>query len=322
MKLQDNTRVVYDDFFHTYTLDAGTGKECLLPGVTEMMKLHGLSPAYTKPANKTQEEWDAILKHAADLGTAAHERLQDYAMGKVVEDCLLIKSYQALGINCVAVEYLVSDNENVASKIDMVAEVEDGVFDLIDLKRTGQLHMDALAWQLGFYKYLFLLQNPGAKVRNCYGLLIKKGDKDSIDLDTVDRPKLVKVEPEEEILKVLDYNRRGLKYLRDEKDTTGITALARLEDLVQYHSEIAVAKEALKRMQEQYDAMMEEIKAGMEELDLKELETPSGVFKIRAGSERETVDTKALKLRYPDIARDIMKVTTTKSSITFKPYGD
>lgn len=129
--------------------------------------------------NKYSDIDPAVLRHAADRGTAIHEAVQAYLDGLPQPGCApefegvvaaAVESFkifqQATKVGSwqhVASEYMVSNEEDVASKVDLI-EAErtfDEAFDLIlvDIKTTSELDEEYLSWQLSTYKVLFEARN-------------------------------------------------------------------------------------------------------------------------------------------------------------------
>ena len=121
----------------------------------------------------------AVLRHAADRGTAIHEAVQAYLDGlpqptcapefegvvaAAVESFKMFQQTTKVGSwQHVASEHMVSNEEDVASKVDLI-EAErtfDEAFDLIlvDIKTTSELDEEYLSWQLSTYKVLFEARN-------------------------------------------------------------------------------------------------------------------------------------------------------------------
>lgn len=215
MELFKNTRVVFTEDPHEYILD---GKTPLL-GVTALMKRHGLSPDYTGIDAET-------LAHAAALGSQAHQVIENYCNGLPTVETPLIKSFIKLGATTVATEYLVSDNETVASSIDLVVNAGENAVELWDMKRTSTVHREALAWQLGIYKYFFELYNPNIKVVACKCLPIKKGNKDDIEKDVCGSPVTITPVTALEVERLLDCERNGEIYtpvaMRDDSEAMAV----------------------------------------------------------------------------------------------------
>lgn len=308
--LFESERVKFYEYGHTYLLDG----EKVLIGVTSLMKNQGLSPDYSA----IPEE---VLRHAADLGTMAHQRIEDYCDGKPVPDCKLIKSFKKLGLDICRTEYLVTDEECVASKIDLLNQVEDDVYDIIDMKRTSSVHRSALAWQLGIYKYLFLLNNPTKKVRNCYCLPIKKGNKDDIEADLCGA--LVEIEPvsEREVKALLEAERNGTIYsptesealeIQDDDLQMVVSCSRRLEEV---NATVKMLEDSLKTLKDKIYEMM--LSRNIDEIDCGEV-----VFRLKRPYTSERFDSKSFKQDHEDLYGQYSKPTETKGSITIKLKND
>lgn len=307
MKLAQNDFVQFFEFGHKYFTKEG--KELI--GVTTLMSKHGLSADY-KGAS------DAALAHAAELGTQAHQAIEDYIDGKAVEEIPLITSFRKLNLNSVCCEYLVSDNETVASKIDIVIELADGVVGLVDMKRTSSVHRDALAWQLGIYKYLFERQNPGLKVGGCWCLPIKKGNKDDILADTC--KKLVEITPvtETDVIALLASEKGGVLFKKYEGNT-GIADVLGEESrqlLVATVTNIAQYESYLKAEKEKLDTFKRALYDYMTENGVDEIMTEEVKIKLKASYERASVDTAKLKKLYPAITEEVTKTITVEGGVT------
>lgn len=152
---------------HTYLLGLNE-----LTGVTTILKDVMFRDKYTGID-------EAVLRNAADRGTAIHEAVQANMMGvdykldpdlqpyeldaRVAWDAW-INNPACAGLVAEAVEYLVSDCKEIASKIDVVRKVGDGKFAIADIKTTYQIDIEYVSWQLSVYKYLFEHQNPNSEV--------------------------------------------------------------------------------------------------------------------------------------------------------------
>ena len=129
--------------------------------------------------NKYSDIDPAVLRRAADRGTAIHEAVQAYLDGLPQPTCApefegvvaaAVESFKKFQQTTkvgtwqhVASEHMVSNEEDVASKVDLI-EAErtfDEAFDLIlvDIKTTSELDEEYLSWQLSTYKVLFEARN-------------------------------------------------------------------------------------------------------------------------------------------------------------------
>lgn len=312
MILTRNSRIEFIPFPHSYILDG----EKVLTGLTTILKKHGLSANYSAVD-------DATLEHAADLGTQAHEAIEAYCNGGAVPQIPLIKSFAKLGLNICATEYLVSDNETVASAIDLINEVDDHTVDLLDMKRTSSVHKDALRWQLGAYRYLFELANPGIKVRNCYCLPIKKGNKDDILKDTCG--KLVEIDPmdSEKVIALLDAEKNGVIYTDESIDFNALEIANIVEGFMSIGFGdslrlLAEYQEKAKEVEESIANAKEAIYNEMLAKGVEKVEVDGVSITLKKPYETTRVDSKALQTDFPEVYERVAKTSTCKGNITIK----
>lgn len=122
MKLQVNNRILYEDITHTY-IDVERGKE--LSGCTIVLKRYGISPDYSAIP-------DSVMDSASERGSRIHKEISDYINFGTCETEAQ-KEYAKLGLDSIASEYLVSDNENFATSMNVVL----GDCSLVDIKALG-----------------------------------------------------------------------------------------------------------------------------------------------------------------------------------------
>lgn len=165
--------VVFDAASHTYHLD---GVE--LRGVTSTL----IKRAFPDKYKGIDEE---VLANAAKKGHELHEAIQNYdRFGVAVDD--RVELYQLIKDNnklsTIENEYLVSDEENYASSIDIVMENEMGVVCLADIKTTWNLDKASVALQLSIYKRFFEMQNDGITVGHLYAIWLPNKDHSQFEL--------------------------------------------------------------------------------------------------------------------------------------------
>lgn len=292
--LNQNTRVSFEDITHSYLLD----NEIYLMGVTSLMKKHSLTPNYEGiPAD--------VLQKAAERGSKVHKDIEDYCNGVAVPITKELKAYIGLGVNAIANEYLVSDNQIVASSIDIVADAGNGAVDLIDIKTTSTLHLDALSWQLSIYAYLFHLANPDVPINKLYGVHIKAGKAKIIEVPCISS---------EEIMKLLECEADNLPYYYTTPNLSPKQESA-LYDLQGITEKIALIKVTLKEAEELKKSIEQVIIGDMELDGLRTLE--SGPIKVTyvAASKRETVDKARLQDDMPELYEKYKKVTMVAPSL-------
>ncbi len=292
--LNQNIRVSFEDITHSYLLD----NEVYLMGVTSLMKKHGLAPNYEGvPAE--------VLQKAAERGSKVHQAIEDYCNGKAVAMTKELKAYIGCGIKAIANEYLVSDNEIVASSIDIVADAGEGKVNLIDIKTTSVLHLEPLSWQLSIYAFLFHLQNPDIEIAGLYGLHIKAG---KATLVPVPR------KGDDEIIDLLFCEREDLPFFPKEVELPTATKdmLTTLEEVT---AQITLIKTSLKEAEELKKSIEQKVIAEMEQKALKTLE--NGPIKVTyvAPYTREGVDTKKLQEAMPEVYDRYKKITNIGASL-------
>jgi hypothetical protein len=315
IKLKINKKVEFDAFTHSYFCG---DKELI--GVTTLMKKHGLSPNYSGI--------DAhVLNHAAARGTAIHHTLETYDNGlSVIQPVTVddneggtltldtsaeLKAYRELGLNVIASEYLVSDNETYASKIDkVIATEEENTVDLGDVKSTAKSHTSALEWQLSIYAYSFEHQNKGLKVRNLWEIRVrnKKAQKN-----------LVRRLPDEWVAALIEAEKKGEIYHSPEGDVSLSSVLTSEEiaSILLDEASIIGAEAVIKAAKERIEERRNRIYQYMLETGTKELTCDKGTYKFKAPSTRTTVDSKRLKAERPDIYEDYSSTTEVKGGVTF-----
>lgn len=308
MKLKENEAVYFDEISHSYWMG---DKELI--GVTTLMKKHGVSANYEGIS-------EAVLEHAADLGTQAHKAIENYCDGLATLDIPLIKTFKKLKLKIIHTEYLISDNKMVASSIDLVQEVGKNEVVLIDMKRTQRLHGPALSWQLGIYKYLFERQCPDIKVVGCACLPIAKGNKEDIFADKA--LPLMPVTPvtAEQVEALLNAEAKGETYSELPKalPTEGALTKAELTALVKEQMKLEKHSMLIKQIEAAFKAKKEQLLSYMVENNIKEIPVKGGKFTLKDAYSRTTVDSAKLKEEKPAIYEKYSKTTTVKPSLTFK----
>lgn len=73
-----------------------------------------------------------------------------------------------------------------------------------------------------------------------------------------------------------------------------------------------------KSLKERADVLKAEILAAMEKHNIVKVDTPSMLISYIAPTDRETLDTKALKAELPEIYDSYCKITPVKASIRIK----
>lgn len=304
--------VRFDALAHTYELNGH--------------KLMGVTPIVNWVFNKTYDGISAeTLARAAERGSGVHRACQLY------DDCGLmdeeytreVEAYRSIctgaGLTPLLSEYLVSDEQDLASSIDKVFRPVDGCYPLADLKATSAYHAENVTLQLSLYAWLFEMQNPERKAGRLYCIWLPR--------EKYGKPTLYEVQriPSEvcECL-VSDYAveqnqeywaSRVLEYCP--KLPTAIDGQLPA-NLVQAEREIARLELDIKVMTER----SKELRAGLLELmqanGVKKWEGELITFTRKDGSVRTTLDTAKVKSQYPDVYAACCKESKTSESLMIK----
>lgn len=289
----NNDRVFFDDLTHSYLTNDGN----LLIGVTSLMRKHGLAPDYSNIP-------EDVLMKAAEKGSKVHKDIELYCKGEIVEQTAELKAFKSLNLPVKANEYLISDNEMVASSIDIVLDD----YSLVDIKTTSSLHIEPLSWQLSIYAYLFELQNPELKANKLYGLHIRGS-----------KIKMVEIErkPDSEIKRLFQAERNGEIFTPAKRELalTTETMLLRLKDATAF---VANLKAQLKAAEDTEKQLKQYLISEMEKGALKSLENDFVKVTYVAPSERESIDKDALREKYPAIYEEYKKISTVAASVRIK----
>lgn len=295
MRLRKNKEVAFNEWLHVYTASDGH----TLIGVTELMKRHGLSPDYGGISKD-------VLEKAAARGTAIHQLLQDYDDGKAVIEDENLKAYKALGLKVHCSEYLVSDNEIVATFIDKVLDD----CSLADVKSTSTVHRRPLEWQLSIGAYLFELQNPGKKVPHLYCIHVRDGKAKQIEVSRI---------PNDAVERLLECERCGVVY--SDNPVPADAALALEEQavvLAEQLDQIARLKLAIKETEQASAELQQRLYDYMAENNLDEMACELGTFVRKAPYTKKSLDSARLKKEKPELYEQYLKESEVKGSITFK----
>lgn len=299
--------VVFEPEHHTYTLN---GKQ--LSGVTAIVKwlfpdTYAGIPEY-------------VLNMAADYGTLIHSKCE-LADSMGIVDELIVKEYQRIikdaGLEVAYSEYLVSDNQAIASSIDKVFKDDS----LGDIKTTSKVHKANVTVQLSIYAYLYELQT-GRKVNNLYIIWLPKPQYGTPMIAPLPRI------PAEVCKYVIEV------YVAGGDPLSALSVVSQyLPDVEMEHKRVKgeipdgvhVIVDELMMVKQQLDELTEREKTLKKQL----LEAMQGVgedtwsndliqITRKAAYERESVDTKTLKADHPDIYEQYKKISKVSESLTYK----
>lgn len=264
---------------------------------------------------------EAVLRNAADRGTAIHEAVQAYMMGVDYELDPYLQPYEldarvawdawtnnpaCAGLVAEAVEYLVSDCKEIASKIDVVRQVGEGKYAIADIKTTYEVDIEYVSWQLSVYKYLFERQNPNSEVVQMQVFWYNRREK-MWRLDDIPDKGTAEVE------RLLDAWRKGEFWGMPMPADTEYPAP--LLNIGQMYAEMEQAvKDATAKRDEFRDRML----AAMTDAGIEQVKAEGFTCSLVGESERKGFDYKRMIKENPDLADlfgEYETITKVKPSI-------
>lgn len=272
-------------------------------------QLRGISHLYGKHINPSKYAGvsERVLMAAAGRGTLIHEDCRQVDMFDIAttpegRDYQMLKVKH--GIRPLANEYLVSDNEEFATMIDMLDEE----LSLYDFKTTAILDEESLSWQLSICAHLFEQQNPDLKVKKLYGIWLRNGKAKLVEVPRI---------ATEIIYDLLDCEVTGREFIKPiaTLPTSINEALAKLAD---FEGFIALAEAELESKKKDIETIKEYLLQQMTANQVKKYESENIVITYIAPTERKSVDSTKLKAEQPEIYEQYSKVSTIKESIRIK----
>lgn len=286
--------VIFNELDHTYTLDDKS-----LNGVTSILNRQLFADKYSGIS-------DEVLNKAAEYGKGVHESIELYDSLGIGEDEDAVKSYiklcQKEGLTRLDNEYLISDNDYVASSIDVV-------FDdcsLADIKTTSHLDEEYVSWQLSIYAYLFEKQNPDLQANRLLAIWLPKA--------RYGKPKVVEVprKPLCEIVRLIEADKAGQQYVPSVAASTEITIA---NDVVQ---EVIRIERELKELKDKQTELREGLLKQMQDHNIKSFKTDGLSLTRKLATTKTSLDSKMLQEKYPEIYNECLKTSEVKESLLIK----
>ena len=286
--------VIFNELDHTYTLDNKS-----LNGVTSILNRQLFADKYSGIS-------DEVLNKAAEYGKGVHESIELYDSLGIGEDEDAVKNYiklcQKEGLTRLDNEYLISDNDYVASSIDVV-------FDdcsLADIKTTSHLDEEYVSWQLSIYAYLFEKQNPDLQANRLLAIWLPKA--------RYGKPKVVEVsrKPVSEVIRLIEADKAGQQYVPSVASSTEITIA---NDVVQ---EVIRIERELKELKDKQTELREGLLKQMQDHNIKSFKTDGLSLTRKLATTKTSLDSKMLQEKYPEIYNECLKTSEVKESLLIK----
>ena len=291
MKL-NKSEVVFNAKDHTYILN---GKP--LSGITSLLDRQLFKDKYLG----IPEE---ILRKAAERGTFIHQCCELVDEGFVSdnqESINYLRLKEKYNLRFEESEYLVSDNEHVASCIDKVYRYDDSTFFLGDIKTTYKLNKEYVMWQVSIYAYLFEKQNPGARVSSIFAIWLRGEVAQLVELERV---------PTEKVEELLRCDAEGLQY--GEVYNTMPVLLSEAEGM------IVDIEQQLKVLTEQKKALTEGLMKAMVKEGLYSWKGDRVSITRKTASVRKSFDKDRFEEDYPGVYENYIKETPISESLLIK----
>lgn len=291
-----NSPVIYDPVPHTYTLNG--------------VQLHGITGLISRKLfpDKYAGVPRATLDKAAERGSRIHNVIQCYEESGgflTNDDSQELKGYifeakqNPFMSRYLTNEYVVSDEKQYASPVDMVYETLDGTgVILADIKTTSKFDKEYVAWQLSVYADWFEAMNPGIPVQALYAIWLKD-----------DKHKVVEVERKShEEVEALLYGE-----IEPQKEEFSPEELPEIADKEKH---IAYLTDLIKEMTEELAAVKAQVCEAMIAANAKTYNGTLVKITRKQDSERLAFDTKAFKAADPDTYSRYLKKSISKGGLT------
>lgn len=295
-----STWVVFDESAHTYHLGG-----VALSGVTPIIDW-----VYPRTYDNISEE---VLRRAAEHGTMIHKQCELSDSGFEVDTREVI-AYNDMknenGKETLCNEYLVSDEERIASSIDVVFTD----YSIADIKTTSQIHNDNVRLQLSIYAWLFERMNPTIKVPEIWVIWLPRERYGNPDMRMLERI------PSETCEKVVNMYFEGADYHEAQALLGGGTTILKRENempatFYEAEKELARIMVEAKKSAELAEVLRRGMLATMKEYGVKKWESDNLTLTLKDAYIRYTVDSKKLKEQHPDIYKECIKESKVKESL-------
>lgn len=267
--------VVFNEAEHTYTLN---GKE-----------LHGITPVIEKYICEGKYDGipSTVLAKAAEHGSKIHKEIELLVSGfsmfiKEPETHAFETAMMLNGIKFIASEYLVSDGEYFASKIDIV----DDQYNIYDNKTTSVLDKEYVSWQLSIYAYFFELQN-GFPCGKLYAVWLRDKMCQFIEVEKKDKTL---------VLQLLSAARNDQPFIKPTKELPlSAEEMKQLAELAKLEAAIIDIERQKKDAVARRDELKQGIEAKMREYGVDKWETDNLRFTLVSETTKKMVDSDKLK---------------------------
>ena len=301
--------VKFDRENHTYELN---GKQ--LQGVTPIV-------AWLFPETYAGIP-QSVMMSAASYGSMVHSACHMADVVGIAEHDS-VKAYLQLkeraGLVTIANEFLVSDEKDIASSIDVVCHEQKANLDaLIDIKTTSKVHHNHLSVQLSIYAWLYEEQT-GRKVGNLYCIWLPKPRYGVPDIIPVRRLSYATCQYIVSSYIAGADNTKCRMMLQDEGLVfDNAPALTSEQIPTQYSDvidEVINIEEQLSSLKEREKALKDGLLQLMREHGVKKWTSDNLILTYIGETTRKAVDSTKLKSNFPEVYNQCIKESKVSDSI-------
>lgn len=305
MKKLNKSNVVFNQEHHTYSLNGKT-----LQGVTPLIKW-----AYPLTYSNISQN---TLDNAAERGSLIHEQCELADSLGIMPTCQEALAYLEIkkqkGLETLTNEYLVSDNKDIASSIDVVFTD----YSLADIKCTSSIHTANVTLQLSIYAYLFELNNKGIKAKNLYVIWLPKPQ--------YGKPKLMELKriSVDKVKKVINTylaggSREDVADILDACLPRTLTTGDKLpQQVIDAECQLINFENQIKTLKEQQEQLKHGLLDLMKQYNVKKWETDKISITYVKVEDSEIFDYKRYENEHPKLIKDYIKMKKGSESIRIK----
>lgn len=297
--------VKFDATTHTYTTEDGR----ILTSVTQLLRKHGITPDFSKVPKE-------ILEAKAERGTMIHKEIEDWInkkeAGFTEEFFYFLQNIFPMFL-VIKAETLVYTDQ-YAGTADIIGVDHNQELWIIDTK-TGQVHKEAVRWQDSLYKKallemiskgLFAIEYDSSKPVHIAVFDAKEEGSKLEELDEI---------PAEEVEKLLKCESEDTPY-----SANALVAIDQhlIEEARELEAAITALETHKKSLDEQYKVIKQQLQEAMHNSGVKNFTTDKISITLKDSYSRESVDSKRLKEKFPEVYEACCKKSTVAESILIK----
>lgn len=308
--------IEFDESTHTYFVDGDVANI----SVTELLAKHGLAPDYSGVNKKS-------LAYASKRGKEVHKDLENIFNKKdytpTTKQGEQFAKWVKENVDCGVGEQMLAYNYKsmiFVGTADVMAIMKDGAYMVGDHKNTSKFHREYVSWQVSLLDYFARKLGTrnvngkqiiwkGATKFYCFHYDPKIFEMRVYELDKV---------PDREIERLLECEYQGEIYTRQELAIDKRFA-EKFEKAEQY---VLQVQETLRMAEENARKYREEMLSYFEQQGIKSWETENIKVTYVPQMERLSVDSKALKEKYPNAYSECQKLNKVKAQLRIKKRGD